>query len=342
MNVVTYVVAVVILSSTCFLVVAQSSQNVPLFSSNDPLPVRLAVSLSEVKKKTNDSTYIPAVLSFKNDDGAWDSIPVSIRTRGNFRKKECSYPPLRLKIKKKDAANTLFEGTRSLKLVLPCYTAKSGGDLVNKEYLCYKLYEPITTFNFRTRLLDITLVERGKREKISMINGFFIEDDDLLAERHQAKAVDETKINPMQLEDTSALRQDLFQYMIANTDFSTTFFHNIKVMLTIKGCYIPVPYDFDMSGVVNPPYATIDPRWEIKSVRERVYKGYCRNERVAEYVRQEFIGREENIYSIIDLHQKLLGPKEAESLKKYIGEFFTILKNDRDYRELITAKCRRK
>ena len=321
---------------------AQDTRKQKLFEERSPLSIKLAVSLSELKKKTNDSTYIPAVLSFKNDGGGWDSIPVTVRTRGNFRKKECSYPPLRIKIKKKDAANTLFEGTRSLKLVLPCYTAKSGQELINKEYLCYQLYEPITTFYFRTRLLDITLVEKGKHEKTSLINGFFIEDDDPLAERHHAKVVDETKINPMQLEDTSAVRQDLFQYMIANTDFSTTFFHNIKVMLTNKGRYVPVPYDFDMSGVVNPPYATIDPRWEIKSVRERVFKGYCRNEKVAEYVRQEFIGREENIYSIIDLHQDLLGPKETENLKKFVGEFFAILKNDRDYRELIVAKCRRK
>ncbi|HEY5918822.1 MAG TPA: hypothetical protein VIU13_15505 [Chryseolinea sp.] len=320
---------------------AQEMSKQNLFEDRSPLSIKLAVSIHELRKKTNDSTYIPAVLSFKNDSGVWDSIPVSIRTRGNFRKAECSYPPLRIKIKKKDAANTLFEGIKALKLVLPCYAAKSGQDLINKEYLCYKLYEPITPVYFRTRLLDITLVEKGKREKISQINGFFIEDDDPLAERHQAKVIDETKINPLQLEDTSAMRQDLFQYMIANTDFSTTFFHNIKVIRTEKGRYIPVPYDFDMSGIVNPPYATIDPKWEIKSVRERVYKGYCRNEKVAEYVRQEFIGREENIYSIIDLHQNLLGPKETESLKKYVGGFFAILKNDHDYRDLITAKCRK-
>jgi hypothetical protein len=320
---------------------AQDIRRQTLFEERSPLSIKLALSLSEVKKKTNDSTYIPAVLSFKNEVGAWDSIPITLRARGNFRRKECGYPPLRIKVKKKDGANTVFEGTKSLKLVLPCFGAKSNQDLINKEYLCYQLYEPVTTYHLRTRILDITLVEKGKREKTSQINGFFIEDDDPLAERHQAKVVDEKKINPMQLEDTSALRQDLFQYMIANTDFSTTFFHNIKIMLTDKGRYIPVPYDFDMSGIVNPPYATIDPRWEIKSVRERVYKGYCRSEKVAEYVRQEFIGREENIYSIIDLHQKLMGPKETESLKKFVGEFFAILKNDKYYGELIAAKCRK-
>jgi hypothetical protein len=332
------------LALCCYVLSGSYAQDIVkqnLFEQRSPLSIKLALSLSEVKKKTNDSTYIPAMLSFRKDGGAWDSIPIAVRTRGNFRKKECSYPPLRIKIKKKDAANTLFEGTKSLKLVLPCYVAKSGQDLINKEYLCYQFYEPITPYYFRTRLLDITLIEKGKRQKTSQVNGFFIEDDDPLAERHHAQVVDGSKLNPMQLEDTIALRFDLFQYMIANTDFSTTFFHNIKVIRTDKGHYIPVPYDFDMSGIVNPPYATIDPKLEIKSVRERVYKGYCRDEKVAEYVRREFIGRENDMYQIIDLHDKFLNPKETESLKKYVGEFFAILKNDRDYQDLIVSKCRR-
>jgi hypothetical protein len=85
--------------------------------------------------------------------------------------------------------------------------------------------------------------------------------------------------------------------MIANTDFSTTFFHNIKVFKTTDGKNVPVPYDFDMAGVVNAPYATVDPKWEIKSVRERAYKGYCRNDKVAEHVRREYLNREQEIFS---------------------------------------------
>ena len=320
---------------------AQDMRKSDLFEDQNPLAIRMSVSLSELRKKTNDSTYIPSMLSFKDGNRIWDSIPISIRTRGNFRKKHCAYPPLRIKMKKKDVVNTVFEGTKSLKLVLPCHEAKSNLDLINKEYVCYQLYQPVSNYYFKTRLLDITLVEKGKRERTSRINGFFIEDDDQLAERHRSKVIDETKLNPMQLEDTSALRFDLFQFMIANTDFSTTFFHNIKVVQTSNARYIPVPYDFDMSGIVNAPYATVDPKWEIKTVRERVYKGYCRNENLAQHVRKEFIGLEEEIYRIVGQHEELLTPKEAESLKKYLAEFFTILKDDIEYKEMITAKCRR-
>jgi hypothetical protein len=190
-------------------------------------------------------------------------------------------------------------------------------------------------------LLDITLIEKGKREKISQVNGFFIEDDDQLAQRHNARVVDEKRINQFQLEDTSALRFDLFQFMIANTDFSTRVIHNAEVLQTNNGRYIAVPYDFDMTGVVNAPYATVDPQWKIERVTERAYKGFCRDEKIAEYVRQEYIAREQEIYQVIDRHVDLLNAKEAESLKKYIGEFFGILKSDYSYSEQITFKCRK-
>jgi len=317
----------------------QVDQNTALFDDDHPLAIRLSISVQELRHKTNDSTYIPSTLSFKVGE-LWDTIPISIRVRGNFRKKNCTYPPLRIKFKKTDADGTLFEGTKSVKLVLPCHPGKSSMESINKEYVCYQLYHPITDIHLKTRLLDITLIENGKREKTSQVNGFFIEDDDQLAQRHNARVVDETRINPLQLEDTSALRFDLFQYMIANTDFSTRVIHNAEVLQTGNGRYIAVPYDFDMTGVVDAPYATGDPKWGIERVTERAYKGFCRNEKIAEYVRQEYIAHEEEIYQVIDRHVELLNAKEAESLKRYLGEFFGILKSDYSYSEKITAKCR--
>jgi len=319
---------------------AQDMRTPPLFQNKNPLAIRLSLSFKELRRETNDSTFIQSTLAFKNGE-VWDTIPIEIRTRGNFRKKNCTYPPLRMRMKKKDVAGTVFEGTKSVKLVLPCHAGKSGLDLINKEYLCYQLYHPVTNFHLDTRLLDITLVEQGKHENVSQVNGFFIEDDDQLAERSKARVVDSERINPLQLEDTSALRFDLFQYMIANTDFSTTVIHNAEVLLTQEGRYIPVPYDFDMTGVVNAPYATFDPKWQIERVTDRAYKGYCRNEKVVQFVRQEYISREEAIYQIVDAHSHLFNPKEPQSIKKYLGEFFRILKSDYDFSEKIIAKCRK-
>ncbi len=43
----------------------------------------------------------------------------------------------------------------------------------------------------------------------------------------------------------------------------------------VKGL-LPVPYDFDLSGVISTPYARPNTSLPIKNVRERYYKGCCR------------------------------------------------------------------
>jgi len=319
----------------------QHAETAPLFQDEQPLSAEFGISLSEIKKSKSDSIYFSTILRYKDIQGIWDSIPIAIRARGNFRRKHCFFPPMRIKIEKDNAKGTLFAGTKSLKLVLPCQVGKNANDLVLKEYMCYQLYEPVTSYVFNTRLVDITFYDRsGKQPKSYKLTAFFIEDDDAAARRLHAIVVDETKFNPMHLEDTSSLRLDLFQYMIANTDFSTTFAHNLKVVRTKMGQFVPIAYDFDMAGFVNAPYATFDETLGIKGVHERVYKGYCRNEGIMEFVRQEFIQREGEISGVMDRYRNYFGPKEFGTMKKYMNEFFKTIKNDAFYREQIVRKCR--
>ena len=94
------------------------------------------------------------------------------------------------------------------------------------------------------------------------------------------------------------------------------------------GRYIPIPYDFDMAGFVNAPYATFDESLGIRSVHERVYKGFCRNEKVTEYVRQEYIRLEPDINVVVSRYEGQFEPKEFAALRKYMSEFFTTIKND--------------
>jgi hypothetical protein len=319
---------------------AQESKQAILFSSHEPLSVRLDVSLSKIRKHTDDSTYIPIMVHYKTHEGLWDSIPATVRTRGHFRKEHCFFPPLRIKFKKKDTEGTVFEGTKSLKLVMPCQNVQINNDLILKEFLCYQLYEAASRYVFKTRLVDITLNDQGKHINTHQLQGIFIEDDDAAAKRYNAKVFEATKVDPLRFQDTSSLRLDFFQYMIANTDFSTQFLHNIKAIQTKNGHFIPIAYDFDMSGVVNASYATYDEKLGIKSVRERYYKGYCRDEKVAQAVREDYINREQSIIAVIAAFDKVVEPKEIEGLKKYLNEFFATIKNDRAYSERLIGKCR--
>ena len=144
-----------------------------LFRSEEKLPLKLRYSQKDLRKLTNDSTYMNTVLSFREDDGSWKTLDVTIRTRGNFRLKNCYFPPVKLKIKKSVASGTLFEGNKKLKLVLPCLIQKENNDKVLKEYMAYKFYETVSPYHFKTRLVDIAFEEeKGKGYKDHQLLGF--------------------------------------------------------------------------------------------------------------------------------------------------------------------------
>jgi hypothetical protein len=246
---------------------------------------------------------------------------------------------MRIKIKKSEAKATLFQNNKSLKLVLPCQYGKTYNDLVMKEYLCYKMYEPLTPYIFNTRLLNLALTDqRGKQTKTYEVTAFFIEDDDVVAKRFNGKATDQD-VHPNLLNDTCTLRLDFFQYMIANTDWSSSFQHNSKTIRTAQG-YYPVAYDFDMSGFVNPPYATVSETLPISNIRERLYRGYCKDEQVTQYVRREYIKSMPDVLEVLDRYKTYFSEAEWAAMRKYIQEFFDVLTNDDVFDRKILKACR--
>ena len=315
-----------------------------LFSVQTPLDIGISISIRGVQESKEDSTYISHKLYYKNASGINDSLKVGLKGRGNFRLRECYFPPLWIKIKKDQAKETLFEGNKKLKLVLPCYTQSDNNDLILKEYLCYKLYEEISPYSFKTRLVNIDLTEqRGKREKKFQLKGILIEDVDKIAKRMNCKTAEVEQIHPAALQDTSASLFDMFQFMISNTDWSKSFQHNSK-LIYLHSRYIPVPYDFDMSGLVDAPYAVVSVIGEetlpVESVRDRYYRGYCRPPGITQFVRDEFLLKEENLLSIPDLLKGQLSDKEITGVKEYLKEFFDILKNDDLFKDDILDRCR--
>lgn len=326
------------LSSLCM---AQETVENLLFSSQDPLEIQLSFSFKKVKKNTSDSLYIPSHLIFQDEKGAWDTLKIDLRARGNFRRKKCFFAPLRLKIKAKESKETLFEGNKNLKLVLPCQNSDRYNDLVVKEYLCYKLYEGINPYYFHTRLINLSLTDqRDKQVKSYAVKAFFIEDDDRLAKRFKGKIIKGEKINPFLLLDTVSTKLDFFQYMIANTDWSSVNQHNIRILLTPTKHKVPLPYDFDMAGLVNPPYAQVSELLPIKSIHERLFRGFCRTEGLFAYVRAEFIRVEPVIWSTFKALEPEINPKELPRLREYIEAFYREIKNDQAFHENILVKCR--
>ena len=136
-----------------------------LYEDNFPLKIKLGYSNKQMNKKTNDSTYIKVPMEFFHDD-KWNTIEVSLRARGNFRRSQCYFPPIKMKIKKDVIENTLFDGNKTMKLVMPCKLEKENNDNVLQEYIAYKMYELSSPYHFKTRLVSIDFSEpKGKKVK---------------------------------------------------------------------------------------------------------------------------------------------------------------------------------
>src|ERR1700682_561408 len=246
-----------------------------LFETDNVLEITLSGNVHELLNDRSDNTKNHSLrLAYKSDDSSLVSVPVEARTRGHFRKlkENCYYPPILLQFPKGDTLKaSIFREDSKLKLVMPC----KGDQYVINEWLVYRLYNLITTRSFRARLARVTLDDNKSKKGAVPFYGMLLEEEKQMAERNKAISV-KVKLRPEQTESNSFLTIAVFEYMIGNTDWSVQYQQNIKLIkFDSSSVPSPVPYDFDMSGIVNSPYATPAEELNMRSVRERRYRGYC-------------------------------------------------------------------
>jgi hypothetical protein len=323
--------------------VAQGSD---LFKNQQILPIRLSYSNRDLKKNAKGRNYVSSDILYQLADGSWENLNVKIRGRGNSRLKNCHLVPVKVKIKKSNATGTLFEGQKKLKLVLPCLKQKDKNDNIIKEYIAYKLYETISPYHYKTRIVAIDFTEiRGTKTKIHKLTGFLIEDIEKTAERCNGQVI-ERSLHPLAMDNICTIQNDFFQYMIGNTDFSVANQHNEKLLFIGKKIF-PVPYDFDMSGLVDASYASVSHvngnALNISEVTQRLFRGFKRDEVYYQKVRKEFLDNRIEMLEIIDsLELHFDDPKEFSMAKEYIASFFEVLIDDKKFDKYILEKARTK
>lgn len=315
-----------------------------LFQNETPVSVKWKYSNKDMRRQTNDSTFLDCVLSYQQEDGSWESLEVQVRARGNYRQEHCFLTPVKLRIKKEQRKGTLFEGNKELKMVLPCNNNSQGQDYVLKEYMAYKLYEAVSPFHFKTRRVALDFTDdRGKKEKNYQLEAFLIEDTKEVADRCNAKRL-KRNVHPQQQDDFTAAQNEFFQFLIANTDYSLAYQHNEKLLFVDGMNAIPVPYDFDMSGLVNTNYAVVSQiqgeTLPIDRVTDRLYRGYQRDPAVYEQVREHYLTHKDAILAKAEaLQPEFRDPKEYDRARDFILEFFDILEDKSKYRAKIVDKA---
>ena len=321
---------------------SDSSPVPPLFRSETPLAITLKVNMKQLRDdRGQESPYRPATISYTGPDGKAVSVPLRVKTHGIWRLKHCDFPPLRLNIANKQAKGTLFHDLQKPKLINVCRNSERSEQNVLQEMQLYRIYQVLTPKSHRVRTLRISYEDSASGKVEATRYAFLIEDPDELADRLGGKMHKVKGAVSGDLEPELASLVYVFQYFIANTDFSFNGLHNGELVERPDGSPMwPVAYDFDFSGAVNAQYATADASLGIKKVRQRLFRGYCslRDDYPAAFARLR--EKRDAIYALYhDSVGKLLEPDVVKETLEYFDEFFNDTKTPQDIEHNVLRAC---
>jgi hypothetical protein len=299
---------------------------IDLFEEEDPMVITMKFDIKAYQRNKRDDTYMPAELIYHVNDTLDIRKTIRLKARGNFRRNYCSMPPFWLNIRKANVESMNLQDVKRMKVVTHCNGGSAASNYVLKEYLAYRIYNTLSPYSFRVRLIQMKYIDTGRRNRKSENWAFVIEPENLLVQRNNMYSVKNNRLGMTHMLPEDMDRVALFQYMIGNADYSVTGRHNVKLIaqkeIGIQG-FIPVPYDFDYSGLVNASYAVPGENLGIQSVTERYYLGPCRDPESYRESIDLFNEKREEIIGLVEGFP-LLDQKQKGEMRSYLNEFFNL------------------
>ena len=315
---------------------------VDLFNVADPMDITLTLNLKEYQRRKYRDEYVPVHFYYQINDTLGLEKSMRIKARGEFRRDHCTFAPFWLNIRKADVKNQHLQDVKRIKIVTHCRSQKDYKTYVLKEYLTYKIFNLLSPVSFRVRLIRMTYVDTGRKNRVTGSWAFMIEPEEVLAERHNAVVIKKDELGMKFMEPGSMDLVAMFMYMIGNPDFSIAGRHNIKI-LGLPGFgsegYTPVPYDFDYTGLVNALYAQPGEGLGISSVEERYFLGPCRSEEEHQLAINRIEEHREEILGMIDSFP-YLGGKEKLEMITYLDSYFERVKRPGFIQSELNRTCR--
>ena len=320
----------------------------PLFTSHDVLEVTLTApfrSMSRDRDEEPEERLGTLAYTFGDES---QSIAIGIRPRGKSRRDRnvCNFPPLRLNLPKGELKGTLFAKQNKLKLVSHCKQSENHQQILLREYLAYRLFNLLTDASFKVRLLTVNYVDEDRKGKVTTRLGFLIEHKNRLARRLDTELVDTKRVDRNKLVPAASTLAELYQYLISNTDYSfiagpegDNCCHNAVLFAGAAGEVLPVPYDFDVSGLVDAPYALPQEELRQRNVRDRLFRGFCRTgphlEKAVEKM-QQVRGEMYGLVTGLDA----LNANNERKVTRFLDSFFATLDDDARFQRDIAGACR--
>jgi hypothetical protein len=323
-----------------------------LFDGGAPIAVTLEGPFGALARDTAaDPAYREVTLVWKNDAGADVRIPLKAKPRGNSRRRQtaCHFPPLRLNFPKGAPHDTPFTGLDKVKMVTHCGRLGDSdpqyATRVRLELLLYRVFNRVSPQSLRVRELTVTYVDADHGNRRSVQPAFLIEPEEMLATRLGMRRIDVEAIDRKQLDGVQAGLVEMFEYLAGNTDFSLTrgpagdrCCHNVVMLATTRDTVAPVPYDFDSTGVVDAPYALPAQGLGIQSVRQRLYRGYCRSDAELQATVAVFDAARDDVYALFR-SDAVLDARTIARTTEYLDEFYAVIDDPQALRRKVSSHC---
>ena len=318
-----------------------------IFKSDVPLEVTLSANFRDLTRE-RDSTklqWFGAEMTYKDDEGNTQTVAVELRARGHFRRQaaNCSFPPMFVRVRgRENREGTLLQGNPRLKLVTPCRpNLAEYQQYIYSEYLTNRTYAIIDPIHSRTRLASITYVDSTGRSKPVTVTAFFLETQEEVADQAKLTYKERTGVTWEYIPSDVIDRISLFQYWIANTDWSTAGLHNIFMLEISDLEYRPVAYDFDWSGLVNTRYSRPNATLGLTSTRQRLHRGPCRTAEQWAPTIAYFQSKRAAVDSLWTTPLEGMDPRRQADGKKYLDQLWPIVEDPRRFKREIIDQCQR-
>lgn len=300
------------------------------FEENSPLDMTIVAPLTAIQedRSLEDAEYRKVWVLLAGTSGQ-DSLHAELSVRGNFRRQpqNCEWPPLKLKVKKRDIGSPSLGPHRKFKLVTNC----QGENYLLREYLVYKMYQQLTPHSFQVRLVNLTLRDTEGSITDTHQLGFLIEDKDELADRLQLTREVNSGQGPEALNTKDKARLYLYQYMIGNRDWDMSMEKNIAVYQGENQSHA-IPFDFDFSGCVDVPYSGL------QGYELRYWRKLCWDISLQEEMRAEFLSLIPQWETMMESCDQL--PKtDKKAMLKYFHPVFKAARDPAEWAKMFPAVC---
>ena len=300
----------------------------PLFENEDVIEIELVGPIGTLIDGASTDAELPFTLRAEGVEHQ-----IKVRLRGKSRLRVCSFPPLRLNFVASAVDDTVFEDQDKLKLVTHCRDSERSEQDMLLEYAAYRVFNVISEAGYRVRQVRIHYIDTSNEDAtIGPKYGFLIETPEEVGERIGAEEVELEGIARSAVEPLQASLVYIFNYLIGNTDWSLVTAdedeyccHNLHLFSGEQGTFT-IPYDLDLSGLVNARYAEPDPSLGIDRVTRRLYRGYCVSPEALASALDQIIGLKAEILAV-PAAVAGLSDREAERAREYLEGFFDQAEN---------------